>query len=81
MPTQTVLKWGNSLAVRIPAPFARELQVVEGSEIELRLEGRMLVIERNRQSLEFTHQALAKALRKRKKNGRRPTAARSAEQP
>ncbi len=79
MPTQSVLKWGNSLAVRIPAPFARELQVVEGSEVELRLEGRTLVVQRSAQSLEFTHQALAKALRKRKKSARRLGAARSAE--
>ncbi|MEO8250642.1 MAG: AbrB/MazE/SpoVT family DNA-binding domain-containing protein [Burkholderiales bacterium] len=27
-------KWGNSLAIRLPARFARELQVEEGSAVE-----------------------------------------------
>jgi antitoxin MazE len=31
-----VAKWGNSLAVRIPADVARELGLKEGDEIELR---------------------------------------------
>ena len=30
-----VRRWGNTLAVRIPAVFAKELDLVEGSEIEL----------------------------------------------
>ena len=33
----TVQKWGNSLAVRIPNQFAKNLGVVNGSEIELQL--------------------------------------------
>ena len=31
-----VSKWGNSLAVRIPAPVARSLDLKEGDEIEIR---------------------------------------------
>ena len=31
-----VAKWGNSLAVRIPADVARALNLKEGDEIELR---------------------------------------------
>lgn len=31
-----VAKWGNSLAVRIPADVARELGLKEGDEVELR---------------------------------------------
>ena len=34
-----VSKWGNSLAVRIPADVATELQLKEGDEIELRSGG------------------------------------------
>ena len=34
-----VSKWGNSLAVRIPADLATELQLKEGDEIELRSAG------------------------------------------
>jgi antitoxin MazE len=30
-----VTKWGNSLAVRIPAVYARELALDDGAEIEL----------------------------------------------
>jgi antitoxin MazE len=32
-----VQKWGNSLGIRIPGPFAEQLNIVEGSEIELLL--------------------------------------------
>lgn len=39
-----VSKWGNSLAVRIPADIATELQLKEGDEIELR-RGESQVIE------------------------------------
>ena len=31
-----VAKWGNSLAVRIPAELARSLEIEEGDDIELR---------------------------------------------
>ena len=31
-----VAKWGNSLALRLPAKVVRELQLVEGDEVELR---------------------------------------------
>jgi antitoxin MazE len=30
----TVSKWGNSLAVRIPIEIARELNLVDGSQVE-----------------------------------------------
>lgn len=33
----TIQKWGNSLAVRIPNQFAKNLGVTHGSEIELQL--------------------------------------------
>ena len=36
MPTAQVVKWGNSLAVRIPKPVAEEAGVVEGDAIELK---------------------------------------------
>ena len=32
-----VQKWGNSLGIRIPGPFAEQLNIVEGSDIELLL--------------------------------------------
>lgn len=37
-------RWGNSLAVRLPATAARAMAVRDGSEVELVLEGQQLVI-------------------------------------
>ncbi len=31
----TIAKWGNSLAVRIPQHLIREIQLTEGTEVEL----------------------------------------------
>ena len=39
----TVQKWGNSLALRIPSAFAKEVQVRQGSEVDLTVvEGRLI---------------------------------------
>jgi len=40
----TVAKWGNSLAVRIPANLAKEINLSEGSEITLSLVNGTLVV-------------------------------------
>ncbi|MFU8889992.1 MAG: AbrB/MazE/SpoVT family DNA-binding domain-containing protein [Trueperaceae bacterium] len=40
----TVQRWGNSLAIRIPRAYARDLSVDEGSEVELRIDGPSLVV-------------------------------------
>ncbi len=43
MKTQ-VGKWGNSLAVRIPGTFAKELDLEEGAELEvIRVDGGLLL--------------------------------------
>ncbi len=39
-----VVKWGNSLGLRIPKSFAEEVRVAEGSTVELTLEDGRLVI-------------------------------------
>ena len=37
-------KWGNSLAVRIPGAFVKELELEEGSELEVtRVDGGLLL--------------------------------------
>ncbi len=41
---QTIQKWGNSLAVRIPKSLARELGLQQGSEVELSSEEGALVL-------------------------------------
>ena len=37
-------KWGNSLAVRIPAAYAREIGVIESSQADLSVEDGKLVL-------------------------------------
>ena len=39
-----IVKWGNSLGLRIPRSFAEEVQVSEGSAVDLGLENGQLVI-------------------------------------
>ena len=39
-----VVKWGNSLGLRIPKSFAEEVQVSEGTPVDLVLEDGQLVI-------------------------------------
>ena len=45
-------KWGNSLAVRIPATFAQEINLFEGSKVEIVVEDGKIVICRPRYTLE-----------------------------
>lgn len=40
-----VQKWGNSLALRIPRPFALEVGLAENSEVELTLVDGKLVVQ------------------------------------
>lgn len=40
----TVAKWGNSLALRIPNAFARELNVDEGKSVDITVSGSSLVV-------------------------------------
>ncbi|MBV8210146.1 MAG: AbrB/MazE/SpoVT family DNA-binding domain-containing protein [Burkholderiaceae bacterium] len=65
---QTILKWGNSLAFRIPAAMAKQMQIDEGAAVEFRIDGKRLVIEKANEVPGFTHRELVKALRKAKKN-------------
>jgi antitoxin MazE len=39
-----VLKWGNSLAARIPKSFAAELGWAEGAPVEMTVDGGALVV-------------------------------------
>jgi antitoxin MazE len=48
--TTQVGKWGNSLAVRIPGTYAKELDLEEGAELEVtRVEGGLLLRPRKHQ--------------------------------
>jgi len=51
----TVQKWGNSLAVRIPVALARQLQVTDGSTVELEVrDGELVVRPANRERLSLS---------------------------
>lgn len=39
-----IQRWGNSLAVRIPGPLAKELQVEAGTPVQMRIERGALVL-------------------------------------
>ena len=38
------LKWGNSLALRVPSAFAKELGASEGEKADMTIEGGALVV-------------------------------------
>ncbi|MCG6147979.1 AbrB/MazE/SpoVT family DNA-binding domain-containing protein [Leptospira levettii] len=40
----TVQKWGNSLGIRIPKVFAKELELNDGSQVEVIQEGNRIII-------------------------------------
>ncbi len=46
----TVQKWGNSLAIRIPLAMAGQLEVTEGTAVELELRAGELVVRPIRRS-------------------------------
>jgi antitoxin MazE len=57
----TIAKWGNSLAIRIPQNLAKEINLTEGSEVELVLIDGNLVIKprtRHRYSLQDLIEAI-----------------------
>jgi antitoxin MazE len=44
-----VAKWGNSLAIRIPQNLAKEIQLIEGDEVDLAVvEGKIIIKPRSR---------------------------------
>lgn len=57
----TIAKWGNSLAVRIPQHLAKEIDLAEGSEVELVIvDGNLVITPKTRRhySLEDLVQAI-----------------------
>ena len=45
MTIQQVLKWGNSLALRIPSAMAKQMRVAAGGKVEIRIQGTTLLVE------------------------------------
>ena len=44
----TLHRWGNSVGLRLPKPMLEQLGLAEGAEVDVRVEGNQLVIERHR---------------------------------
>lgn len=65
--SQAILKWGNSLAFRIPSVIAKQMDIEEGAEVEFRIEGKQLIVEKADAMPSFTDRDLVQALRKAKK--------------
>ena len=40
----TIQRWGNSLAVRIPKPFAVQIHLTDKTKVEITLEGNRIVL-------------------------------------
>ena len=47
-----VMKWGNSLGIRIPMTLAKKLSLTEGTPIDYQVENDALIIRRKEYSLE-----------------------------
>jgi len=47
-----IVKWGNSLGVRIPVSLARKIGLVEGAAVDFQVEKDALIIRRKRYCLE-----------------------------
>jgi antitoxin MazE len=59
-----VQKWGNSLALRIPKPFARDAEVREGTVVDLSVsEGKLVAIPAGRRKVTLK-QLLAKVTKR-----------------
>lgn len=54
----TVQKWGNSLAVRIPRSYARDISLDSGGKVNMRVHGQKLVIEPESSAQLTLHQLL-----------------------
>jgi antitoxin MazE len=56
----SVQKWGNSLAVRIPKPFAEELRFADNSPAEMTLEDGTIILKPDRERTFDLESLLAK---------------------
>jgi antitoxin component of MazEF toxin-antitoxin module len=67
MSGQSVLKWGNSLAFRIPAAIAKQMALSVGEQVEFHFDGEKLIIEKSDEVSPFSHRDLMRALKRAKR--------------
>jgi antitoxin MazE len=46
-----VKQWGNSVAVRIPQPFAKEIGMIDGTQIEIKLIDKKIILSKPKLTL------------------------------
>jgi antitoxin MazE len=66
MSIQTLKRWGNSLAVRIPASVAVKLAFAEGQEIEMEVEDGVLTIRPHTAIRRFSRERYLQQLREKR---------------
>ncbi|WP_233271549.1 AbrB/MazE/SpoVT family DNA-binding domain-containing protein [Paraburkholderia acidiphila] len=66
MAIQTLKRWGNSLAVRIPASLASKLALAEGQEVEVEVEDGSLTVRPHTAIRRFSRERYLQQLRERK---------------
>ena len=67
MSGQSILKWGNSLAFRIPAAVAKQMALSEGEQVEFHIDGEKLIIEKSDEVSPFSLRDLMSALKRAKR--------------
>jgi antitoxin MazE len=63
MATQTVKRWGNSLAVRIPAHLATQAHLEEGREVDVQVEDGVVVVRLHQAIPRFSRERLIQQFR------------------
>lgn len=66
MAIQTLKRWGNSLAVRIPASIAARLALTEGQEVEVEVEDGILTVRAHTAIRRFSRERYLRQLHERK---------------
>jgi antitoxin MazE len=69
-----IQKWGNSLALRIPKPFAEEAQLAEDSTVDMTVRNGKLIVVPVREP-EYTLEALVKQITPENRHGETDTGA------
>jgi antitoxin MazE len=63
MPKQVLKRWGNSLAVRIPATIAAEISLEEGQEVQVDVEDGCVVVRPHKTIRRFSRERLIQQFR------------------
>ena len=66
MAIQTLKRWGNSLAVRVPASLAAKLGFTEGQEVEVEVEDGSLTVRPHTAIRRFSRERYLQQLREKK---------------